>query len=266
MIDSLGWYVAFPEILLLVMACVIALVDLGVKTPMRGVTHLLTMLTLAVLAVFLGVYASSGATVVAFGGSFSGAIIGLLYGASYATSGPVFAWCLFACGLGTVTQGATSLLVSADRQHTILILTVALGLLKVALDILLIARFGLYGSVAAIVIELLVIAASYLTIGIRVSGVQLEWLRLLRIILAAALAAAAAALVHTLHLVPWLTLLLGGTVLSAVYFALTLLMQCWSRADIEQFQGLHQKFASGRPLLFGRLLNWAGARAATGEP
>jgi NADH-quinone oxidoreductase subunit N len=68
MIDSLGWYAAFPEILLLVMACVIALVDLGVKTPMRGATHLLTMLTLAVLAVVLGIYASSGATVLAFGG------------------------------------------------------------------------------------------------------------------------------------------------------------------------------------------------------
>jgi NADH-quinone oxidoreductase subunit N len=68
MIDSLGWYAAFPEILLLVMACVIALVDLSVKTPMRGATHLLTMLTLAVLAVVLGIYASSGATVLAFGG------------------------------------------------------------------------------------------------------------------------------------------------------------------------------------------------------
>ena len=68
MIDSLGWNAAYPEILLLVMACVIALVDLGVKSPMRGVTHLLTLLTLAVLAVLLGVYASSGATVVAFGG------------------------------------------------------------------------------------------------------------------------------------------------------------------------------------------------------
>ncbi len=68
MIDSLGWYAAYPEILLLVMACVIALVDLGVKSPMRGVTHLLTLLTLAVLAVLLGVYAISGATVVAFGG------------------------------------------------------------------------------------------------------------------------------------------------------------------------------------------------------
>ncbi len=68
MIDSLGWYAAYPEILLLVMACVIALVDLGVKSPMRGATHLLTLLTLAVLAVLLGVYASSGATVAAFGG------------------------------------------------------------------------------------------------------------------------------------------------------------------------------------------------------
>ena len=51
MIDSLGWYAAYPEILLLVMACVIALVDLGVKTPQRGATHLLTLLTLGVLAV-----------------------------------------------------------------------------------------------------------------------------------------------------------------------------------------------------------------------
>ncbi|MDE1892774.1 MAG: polysaccharide biosynthesis C-terminal domain-containing protein [Pseudomonadota bacterium] len=201
------------------------------------------------------------APVVAYGSSFSGAIIGLLYGASYATSAPVFAWCLFACGLSTVTQGATSLLVSADRQHTILILTVALGVLKIALDVALIARFGLYGSVAAIVTELLVIAASYLTIGMRVSGVQLQWLRLLRIVLAAALAAAAAALVNALHLAPLLTLLLGGIVLGVVYLSLTLLMQCWTRADIEQFQGLHRRFAAGRPLLFGRLLNWAEARA-----
>ncbi|MFA6229089.1 MAG: polysaccharide biosynthesis C-terminal domain-containing protein [Rhodanobacter sp.] len=205
------------------------------------------------------------APVVAFGSSFSGAIIGLLYGASYASSAPVFAWCLFACGLGTVTQGATSLLVSADRQHTILILTVALGVLKIVLDILLITRFGLYGSVAAIVIELLVIAASYLTIGMRVSGVQLEWLRLLRIVLAAALAAAAASLVHALQLMPLLTLLLGGIVLSVVYLTLTLSMQCWTRADIEQFQGLHRRFAAGRPMLFGRLLNWAGARAETSD-
>ncbi|MCW8807684.1 MAG: polysaccharide biosynthesis C-terminal domain-containing protein [Rhodanobacter sp.] len=201
------------------------------------------------------------APVVAFGASFSGSIIGLLYGASYATSAPVFAWCLFACGVGTVTQGATSLLVSADRQHTILILTVALGILKMSLDIVLIMHFGLYGSVAAIVIELLVIATAYLTIGMRVSGVRLEWFRMLRIVLAAAMAAAVASLVLALDLKPLLTLLLGGMVLSGAYLLLTLLLQCWNRADIDQLQGLHHRFAAGRPRMFGRLLEWAGARA-----
>ncbi len=198
------------------------------------------------------------APVVAFGACFSGPTIGLLYGASYAASAPVFAWCLFACAVGTATQGASSLLVSADRQHTILMLTMALGVLKMALDFFLITRFGLYGSVAAIVIEVLVIAASYLIIGIRVSGVQLEWLRLLRIVLAAALAAALVMPVYALHLPPVLTLSFGGIVLSGAYLLLTLLLRCWSAADISQMQELHQRFARGQPRLLGRLLSWAG--------
>jgi NADH-quinone oxidoreductase subunit N len=68
MIDKLSWVAAYPEILLLTMACVIALVDLAVKTPLRGVTYFLTLLTLAVIAVLLGMSASSGKTVYGFGG------------------------------------------------------------------------------------------------------------------------------------------------------------------------------------------------------
>ncbi|HXE77190.1 MAG TPA: polysaccharide biosynthesis C-terminal domain-containing protein [Rhodanobacter sp.] len=205
------------------------------------------------------------APVVAFGSTFSGPVIALLYGASYATAAPVFAWCLFACALGTVIQGATSLLVSADRQHIVLILTIALGALKMLLDFVLISRFGLYGSVAAIVIELIVIAASYLTIGMRISGVQLEWPRLLRIVLAAALSAGLASLVHAARLTPIPALLLGAVVLGGSYLLLTLVLQCWSRADIVQLQSLHERYAAGRPRLLGRLLDWAGARA-WGEP
>lgn len=66
--DNLGWVVAYPEILLLVMACVIALVDLFVKSPLRGATHALTLLTLAGLALLTGLYASSGQVAVGFGG------------------------------------------------------------------------------------------------------------------------------------------------------------------------------------------------------
>ena len=68
MIDQLSWVAVYPELLLLTMACVIALVDLGVKTPLRGVTYVLTLLTLAVVAYLQGMYASTGQTVMGFDG------------------------------------------------------------------------------------------------------------------------------------------------------------------------------------------------------
>ncbi|MBA4260467.1 MAG: NADH-quinone oxidoreductase subunit NuoN [Comamonadaceae bacterium] len=68
MIDNLSWVAAYPEILLLVMACVILLVDLAVKTPLRDATYLLTLLTLGGVALLTGVYASTGQVLVGFGG------------------------------------------------------------------------------------------------------------------------------------------------------------------------------------------------------
>ena len=60
MIDKISWIAVYPEIVLLAMACVIALVDLGVKTPRRTVTYMLTMLTLAVVAAMQAAYAVGG--------------------------------------------------------------------------------------------------------------------------------------------------------------------------------------------------------------
>ena len=68
MIDNISWVVAYPEILLLTMACVIALVDLGVRTPLRNATYGLTLATLGGLAVLLAFYADTGRTVTGFGG------------------------------------------------------------------------------------------------------------------------------------------------------------------------------------------------------
>ncbi len=67
MIDNISWLVIYPEILLLVMICVIALVDLGVTSARRTGTYVLTLLTLAVVAVLQGMYASSGNTFYGFG-------------------------------------------------------------------------------------------------------------------------------------------------------------------------------------------------------
>ena len=67
MIDKLSWVTVYPEIILLVMACVIALVDLSVTSAKRTTTYVLSLLTLAVVAVIEGVYASAGATIYGFG-------------------------------------------------------------------------------------------------------------------------------------------------------------------------------------------------------
>jgi NADH-quinone oxidoreductase subunit N len=67
MIDKLSWISVYPEILLLVMGCVIALFDLGVKSPRRTSTYVLTLFTLAVVAVLQVFYAMGGVTVYGFG-------------------------------------------------------------------------------------------------------------------------------------------------------------------------------------------------------
>ncbi|HSV33951.1 MAG TPA: NADH-quinone oxidoreductase subunit NuoN [Ramlibacter sp.] len=67
MLDKSSLIVVSPEILLLVMACVIALVDLGVKSRLRGLTYWLTMATLAVTAYLTGAFAADNQTIYAFG-------------------------------------------------------------------------------------------------------------------------------------------------------------------------------------------------------
>ena len=67
MIDKLSLIAVYPEILLLIMACVIAMVDLGVKDPNRTPTYILTLLTLAAVAGLQASYASSGQTIYGFG-------------------------------------------------------------------------------------------------------------------------------------------------------------------------------------------------------
>ena len=68
MIDSLSWVAIYPELVLLAMVCAIALIDLFVKSPMRGLTHGLTLITLAVLALMTGSMAAGGHVISGFGG------------------------------------------------------------------------------------------------------------------------------------------------------------------------------------------------------
>jgi NADH-quinone oxidoreductase subunit N len=67
MIDTTSWIAVYPEIVLLVMACVILLTDLFVKSPSRTATHVMTLATLAVTAFIHASYAIDGNTTYGFG-------------------------------------------------------------------------------------------------------------------------------------------------------------------------------------------------------
>ena len=66
--NSMNWLVISPEILLLVMACAVALVDLFVKHPQRRPTFWLTQLSLAAVAYMHLSHYDSGATLYAMQG------------------------------------------------------------------------------------------------------------------------------------------------------------------------------------------------------
>ncbi|MDM0036243.1 NADH-quinone oxidoreductase subunit NuoN [Variovorax sp. J22P271] len=68
MIDKLSWMTIYPEVVLLIMTCVIALLDLASTSPRRTGTYILTLLTLAIVAVLTGFNASLGKTIYGFGG------------------------------------------------------------------------------------------------------------------------------------------------------------------------------------------------------
>ena len=61
--NDMNWLAVYPEIVLLGMACVVAMVDLWVTHPRRTPTYLLTQVTLAVVAVMHWLYFDGGFTI-----------------------------------------------------------------------------------------------------------------------------------------------------------------------------------------------------------
>jgi NADH-quinone oxidoreductase subunit N len=67
MMDNSSWMTMYPEIVLLVMACVVTLADLYVKSPKRTATYVLTLASLGGVALLHAIYADAGQTLYGFG-------------------------------------------------------------------------------------------------------------------------------------------------------------------------------------------------------
>ena len=63
--NEMNWLAVAPEIVLVTMACVVAMVDLWVRSPRRTATYLLAQASLAVVAVIHLAHFNAGETVYA---------------------------------------------------------------------------------------------------------------------------------------------------------------------------------------------------------
>ena len=64
----MNWFVIYPEIFLLIMACLVALLDLWSQDPLRQRAYLTTLMTLAALALWHAIVAVNDMQGTAFGG------------------------------------------------------------------------------------------------------------------------------------------------------------------------------------------------------
>lgn len=203
------------------------------------------------------------APLVAFSAVLGGSLIQLLYGTEYAAAGDIFGICIAGVALGTLTQGGSSFLISADRQGAVLVFVLATGLLKLVLDAVLIRYYALDGAVMAFVVVCVASAASLMALAIRASGYSPQWGRLARTAVAALLSALAVLPLRG-HLPLLVEIAVGGAALLLVYMPLTLLLGCWTRGDIAFLQQWHARLGRGRWKMGGRFLDWAYQRADAG--
>jgi NADH-quinone oxidoreductase subunit N len=98
--DAISWVVVYPEILLLVMTCVIALADVSLKATSRPLTFVLTLMTLAAVALVQAYYATQDHVLFGFSGlvisdpmgnwlkcfAALAVMVSLIYGRDYAKS------------------------------------------------------------------------------------------------------------------------------------------------------------------------------------
>ena len=202
------------------------------------------------------------APLVAFGVVFADAIIGILYGDAFAPAAFAFALCLSMGALSTLSLSASGYLLGSDRQRTLMFLVLGGAVVKVALDIILVQRYGLTGAVVAYGATSVLVGTVLIGIALHHSGARLEWSRMARVLLAALLAAGIA-WGGRAQLGDLSGLVFGGVLLSLVYVAGTFLLGFWSAADLQHIQGLHLRMAGGRPAFLGRFLGWAARRAET---
>ena len=186
-----------------------------------------------------------GAPLVAFGAVYSARLVELLYGPAFAAAAPALAGLLVARVASTLGHGASAYMVSADRQTSMMVLTLIFSVLRFTGALISIRYYGLAGAVAAAAVLAVLGSGSTIVLALRETRSSLPWGRLLRTALAAALVALCAWPLARIE-PALLALAAGGLAFVVLYPAAVLLLRCMSDDEREFAQGLAARLGGDR--------------------
>ena len=186
-----------------------------------------------------------GAPLVAFGAVYSARLVELLYGPAFAAAAPALAGLLVARVASTLGHGASAYMVSADRQTSMMVLTLIFSVLRFTGAWISIRYHGLAGAVAAAAVLAVLGSGSTIALALRETRSSLPWGRLLRTALAAALVALCAWPLARIE-PALLALAAGGLAFVVLYPAAVLLLRCMSDDEREFAQGLAARLGGDR--------------------
>ncbi len=194
--------------------------------------------------------------VVAIATVLSQAVVITLYGPAFSGAAMALPVMTLAIALTEINTPAQCYLLSASKQHMILVFTIATLALKLTAGVLLIRHFHLAGALASILLITLIIVIGKSWLVWRDLGAGFPFGTTVRAVIFSCVAAAPAVLlIDRVAAVAVITL--GGAAFAAIYGAAVLFGRCLSAADLRSARGM----AENLPGIFGRsvraLLNWA---------
>lgn len=180
---------------------------------------------------------------------FAADVITTLYGKDYGPAVLVFRVAVAASAVGVISSSASSYQLGTDRQRVIVRIMAMVAALTLTLDYVLIRAYELKGAIAAGAFGSVLLGAGLLWHAYSTLQVKFDFYTYVRVIAAGALSAVPAVIAQKM-LPFWIALPVGAFLLTATYFALTVLLGGWTREDVRSMRALTDMMPRwlGRPI------------------
>jgi len=198
------------------------------------------------------------APVIVFVAAYADVIIEILYGHQYRASAVPLAVLVVAAVLAPLAGLANSLLVSHERQKSVLKLIFFTAILNIVLDYFLIKMFALNGAIIGFSVVKLGLSASLLFFASKIIKSNLDYLYYSKVIALACVAVAPLMLVKDFG-VSIIVFVMAGLMFVITFFVFLVQFRMLTKEDVNILRSIKSRVPKKYENLTGRILSWMEA-------